>query len=110
MSKHIHFIGIGGIGMSGIASILLRKGIKVSGSDLRENKVTTDLAMAGADIFTGHSPENINGADIVVYSSAIKDDNPEIIEAKRQGIPVIKRGQALAELMNRVAELSLLAD
>ncbi len=99
MNKHIHFIGIGGIGMSGIALILLRKGTKVSGSDLRENKVTADLARAGADIFTGHSPENVNGADTVVYSSAIKDDNPEMIEAKRRGIPVIKRGQALAELM-----------
>jgi UDP-N-acetylmuramate--alanine ligase len=99
MNKHIHFVGIGGIGMSGIAAILLRKGDRVSGSDLRENKVTTDLAREGAEIFIGHRPENVNGADIVVYSSAIKDDNPEIIEAKKRGIQVIKRGQALAELM-----------
>ena len=99
MNKHIHFIGIGGIGMSGIALILLRKGSKVSGSDLKENKTTADLIGAGARVFIGHDPSNINGADVVVYSSAIKEDNPEIIEARRQGIPVVKRAQALAELM-----------
>jgi len=99
MNRHTHLIGIGGIGMSGIAQLLLRRGIKVSGSDLKESNLTGELTQLGAQVFIGHNPLNIKGADLVVYSSAIKEDNPEIMEAKRQGIPLIKRAQALALLM-----------
>lgn len=99
MHKHIHFIGIGGIGMSAIASILLRRSINVSGSDLKETKILKELGKSGARIFIGHSPINVNGADLVVRSSAIRNDNPELIEAKRQNIPVIKRAEALLSLM-----------
>ncbi len=99
MNKRYHFIGIGGIGMSGIAQLLLLGRNRVSGSDLKENKRTQELRLLGADIYLGHSPVNINGADIVVYSSAVKEDNPEFREAKKSGLPLIKRAQALAELM-----------
>ena len=85
--------------MSGIAQLLLRKGFKVSGSDLKENKITEELKELGADIFIGHNPLNIQGADLIVYSSAIGEENPEMREAKRQGIPLIKRAEALARLM-----------
>ena len=99
MGKHYHLIGIGGIGMSGIAQLLLRCGKKVSGSDLIENKITRELTILGAEIFIGHNAANVRGAGLIVYSTAIKEDNPEVIEAKRLGIPVIKRAQALASLM-----------
>jgi len=85
--------------MSGIAQILLQSGIKVSGSDLKENIITAELKRCGAQIFIGHDSENINGADLVIYSSAIKEDNPEMTGARNKGIPIIKRAQALAELM-----------
>ena len=99
MAKHYHLIGIGGIGMSGIAHLLLSCGYKVSGSDLKKNRITDELERLGAEIFTGHSLQNILGADVIIYSSAIKSDNPEIIEAKRLNVPLIMRAQALAELM-----------
>ncbi|MFH1888597.1 MAG: UDP-N-acetylmuramate--L-alanine ligase [Candidatus Omnitrophota bacterium] len=99
MSRHYHLIGIGGIGMSGIAQLLLRQGFKVSGSDLKENNIIDGLKGLGADIFIGHGYGNIKEADIVVYSSAITEDNPEIVEAKKRGIPLIKRAEALARLM-----------
>jgi UDP-N-acetylmuramate--alanine ligase len=99
MDKHYHLIGIGGIGMSGIAKLLLRSGYRVSGSDLKECPLTKELQDLGAKIYIGHDPENIKGASLIVYSSAIKEDNPEIIEAKRTGVSLIKRAQALAELM-----------
>jgi UDP-N-acetylmuramate--alanine ligase len=99
MNKHTHFIGIGGIGMSGIAQLLLSYGRKVSGSDIKESKITQDLKKLGAEIFIGHTSRNIQGADLVVYSSAIKENNPEMVEAKRRNIPLIKRAEALAELM-----------
>jgi len=99
MKKHYHLIGIGGIGMSGIAQLLLRSGYKVSGSDLKENRITQGLKEAGAQIFSGHASGNINGADVVVYSSAIGKDNSEIVEARKQGLPLVMRAQALAELM-----------
>ncbi|MFH1269773.1 MAG: UDP-N-acetylmuramate--L-alanine ligase [Candidatus Omnitrophota bacterium] len=99
MKRHYHLIGIGGIGMSGIAQLLLRQGFKVSGSDLKGNKITDGLKGLGADIFIGHARGNIRGAELVVYSSAIKEDNPEITEAKNHGIPLIKRAEALARLM-----------
>ncbi len=99
MNKHYHLIGIGGIGMSGIAQLLLRRGISVSGSDIKESRFTEELKKSGAKIFIGHRPSNTRGADLVVYSTAIKEDNPEVREAKRKKIPLIKRAQALAELM-----------
>jgi UDP-N-acetylmuramate--alanine ligase len=107
MNKHYHLIGIGGIGMSGIAQLLLRSSITVSGSDLKDSKITQDLKRQGAQVFIGHNPENIKGADLIIYSSAIKEGNPEIIEAKRQGIPLIKRAQALADLMKDKAVITV---
>ncbi|MDD5731072.1 MAG: UDP-N-acetylmuramate--L-alanine ligase, partial [Candidatus Omnitrophica bacterium] len=98
-NKHYHFIGIGGIGMSGIAKLLLRRGAEVSGSDAKESKATQELKDAGARIFIGHKNGNVLGADVVVYSSAIKEDNPEMVEAKKSNITLIKRAQALAGLM-----------
>jgi len=99
MSESYHFIGIGGIGMSGIAQLLLRGGSKVSGSDLKDSSNLKELKELGARIFIGHKPENVKGASLVIYSSAIKENNPEIAAAKKAGIPIIKRAQALAGLM-----------
>jgi UDP-N-acetylmuramate--alanine ligase len=97
--QRIHFVGIGGIGMSGIAEVLLNLGYKVSGSDLKSSGVTQRLASLGADVFEGHRAENIAGADVVVASSAIVPDNPEVSEAHALHIPVIQRAEMLAELM-----------
>src|SRR5579859_5707670 len=97
--QRIHFVGIGGIGMSGIAEVLLTLGYKVSGSDLKSSPVTERLAEKGAIIFAGHRPENITGAEVVVASSAIRRDNPEIVTAHAQLVPVIQRAEMLAELM-----------
>jgi UDP-N-acetylmuramate--alanine ligase len=97
--QRIHFVGIGGIGMSGIAEVLLTLGYKVSGSDLKSSTVTERLAEKGALIFEGHRAENITGAEVVVASSAIRRDNPEIAAAHAQLIPVIQRAEMLAELM-----------
>ncbi|MBW1768426.1 MAG: UDP-N-acetylmuramate--L-alanine ligase, partial [Deltaproteobacteria bacterium] len=98
-AKHIHFVGIGGIGMSGIAELLLNLGYNVSGSDIKDSPVTSRLVDYGGKIFSGHKRENVRGADVVVYSSAVPDDNPEIIEARERYIPVIPRAEMLAELM-----------
>jgi len=98
--KRIHFIGIGGIGMSGIAEVLCNLGFVVSGSDARKSKNTERLeTLFNIRIEEGHSAENVQDAQVVVYSSAVKDDNPEVVEAKRMGIPVIPRAEMLAELM-----------
>ncbi len=97
--KRVHFVGIGGIGMSGIAELLINLGYDVSGSDIRASKVTERLTQLGARIYNGHRKENVRGADVVVYSSAIKEDNPEIQEARVSYIPVIPRAEMLAELM-----------
>ena len=97
--KQIHFIGIGGAGMCGIAEILLNEGYHISGSDIAESAVTQRLTCAGAKVFIGHHAENIAGASVVVISSAIRDDNPEVVAAKDARIPVIQRAQMLAELM-----------
>ncbi|HKM47697.1 MAG TPA: UDP-N-acetylmuramate--L-alanine ligase [Terriglobales bacterium] len=97
--QRIHFVGIGGIGMSGIAEVLLNLGYRISGSDLRKSAVTERLATLGATIFEGHSAANIAGADVVVTSSAISVDNPEVAEARRLHVPVIQRAEMLAELM-----------
>jgi UDP-N-acetylmuramate--alanine ligase len=98
-AQRIHFIGIGGIGMSGIAEILLNLGNTVSGSDLRRTPVTERLAQLGATIFEGHAAANAICADVVVASSAVNERNPEVIEARRRKIPVIQRAEMLAELM-----------
>ena len=97
--QRIHFVGIGGIGMSGIAEVLLNLGYKVSGSDLKSSAVTQRLATLGASIFEGHRAENIAGAEVVVTSSAIAIANPEVTEAHKLHIPVIQRAEMLAELM-----------
>ncbi len=97
--QQIHFIGIGGAGMSGIAEILLNEGYDISGSDIADGVVTQRLAQAGAKIFIGHQAENVQGASVVVVSSAIHEDNPELIAAKQNRIPVIQRAQMLAEIM-----------
>jgi len=99
MSRHYYFIGIGGIGMSGIAQLMLGRGERVSGSDLKESRATRELRELGAQIHIGHRPENIKGADLVVYSSAIEEDNPEMLEARKRGITLMKRAEALARLM-----------
>jgi UDP-N-acetylmuramate--alanine ligase len=98
-SQHAHFIGIGGIGMSGIAEILLNLDMKVSGSDLRRGPVTDRLAQLGATIYEGHNAANIAGATVVVTSSAVSPSNPEVLEARAHKIPVIQRAEMLAELM-----------
>jgi UDP-N-acetylmuramate--alanine ligase len=98
-SQHAHFIGIGGIGMSGIAEILLSLGMKVSGSDLRRGPVTDRLAQLGATIYEGHDAANVAGATVVVTSSAVGATNPEVVEAHARKIPVIQRAEMLAELM-----------
>ncbi len=97
--QQIHFVGIGGIGMSGIAEVLLNLGYSVSGSDLRNSAVTERLAGLGAAVFEGHRAENIAGAEVVVTSSAIAAENPEVLEAHKLHLPVIQRAEMLAELM-----------
>ena len=95
----LHFIGIGGIGMSGIAEILLRHGYVVSGSDLNSNEVTQRLEALGAKVFRGHAAQNLDDAEVVVVSTAIGDDNPELLRARAENLPVVHRGEMLAELM-----------
>jgi UDP-N-acetylmuramate--alanine ligase len=97
--KNIHFIGIGGIGMSGIAEVLCNLDFSISGSDVKKSKNTDRLEKAGATIYEGHKAENVGAAQVVVYSSAVKEDNPEIIVARQKGIPIIPRAEMLAELM-----------
>jgi UDP-N-acetylmuramate--alanine ligase len=98
-SQRVHFIGIGGIGMSGIAEVLLTMGYAVSGSDLRSSAVTERLAGMGATIFVGHAAANAAACDVVVTSTAVAKDNPEVMEARSRKIPVIQRAEMLAELM-----------
>jgi UDP-N-acetylmuramate--alanine ligase len=97
--QHVHFIGIGGIGMSGIAEILLNLGMRVSGSDLRRSPITDRLAQMGATIYEGHAQGNLGDASVVVTSSAVSAKNPEVQEARTRKIPVIQRAEMLAELM-----------
>jgi UDP-N-acetylmuramate--alanine ligase len=97
--QQVHFVGIGGIGMSGIAEVLLNLGYKVSGSDLKSSSATQRLVGLGAAVFEGHRAENIAGAEVVVTSSAIAVENPEVVEAHRLHVPVIQRAEMLAELM-----------
>ena len=97
--KHIHFVGIGGSGMSGIAEVLLTLGYRVSGSDTASTATTRRLAQLNATVSQGHRAQNINGADAVVVSTAVADDNPEVLEARAKRIPVVPRAVMLAELM-----------
>ncbi len=97
--QQVHFVGIGGAGMSGIAEVLLNLGYRVSGSDLRRSTVTDRLAALGARVAEGHAAEHVGEAQVVVTSTAVRCDNPEVVEARRRGIPVIPRAEMLAELM-----------
>jgi len=97
--RHIHFVGIGGSGMSGIAEVLLNLGYVVSGSDQKKSPVTERLAAQGARTFEGHAAAHVEGAHVVVISTAVRPTNPEVVEARRLGIPVIPRAEMLAELM-----------
>ncbi|MCC6712081.1 MAG: UDP-N-acetylmuramate--L-alanine ligase [Candidatus Dadabacteria bacterium] len=97
--KRLHFVGIGGIGMSGIAEVLVNMGYTITGSDMKESATVKRLKEIGAKVTIGHSPENVEGAGVVVVSSAVNERNPEVVEARRAGIPVIPRAQMLAELM-----------
>jgi len=98
-AHRLHFVGIGGIGMSGIAELLVNLGFDVRGSDLQQTPVTRRLGFLGAKVFEGHDADCVGDADVVVISSAVKADNPEVLEARRRGIPVIRRAEMLAELM-----------
>lgn len=97
--QHLHFAGIGGIGMSGIAEVLINLNFKISGSDLKLSPITERLQSLGATIYEGHSARNLGSARALVISSAVREDNPELVEARRLQIPVIPRGELLAELM-----------
>ncbi len=97
--KCIHFVGIGGAGMSGIAEVLLNEGYQITGSDIAENAVTARLTQKGATVFIGHAASNIDLASVVVVSTAIDPENPELVAAKEQRIPVVRRAEMLAELM-----------
>jgi UDP-N-acetylmuramate--alanine ligase len=98
-TRRVHFIGVGGIGMSGIAELLANLGYAVSGSDAKRSSVTDRLATLGVKIAAGHAAVNVGDADVVVYSSAVRPDNPEVVEARARRIPVIPRAEMLAELM-----------
>jgi UDP-N-acetylmuramate--alanine ligase len=97
--RHIHMIGIGGSGMGGIAEVLLNLGYEVSGSDLRENAVTQRLASMGATVHIGHDEKNVSDCDVVVTSTAVNEQNPEVIEARARRIPIVPRAEMLAEIM-----------
>ena len=103
----IHFVGIGGIGMSGIAEVLLNLGYRVQGSDLKGSKITERLAGLGARIFMGQAAENLADAEVVVISTAIKPGNPELDEARAQGLPVVRRAEMLAELMRLKSNIAI---
>jgi len=103
----IHFVGIGGIGMSGIAEVLLNMGYQVQGSDLKESKITQRLQDLGATIFIGQRAENLEGATVIVISSAIKTGNPELDAARAQGMPVVRRAEMLAELMRLKSNVAI---
>ena len=98
-TKHIHFVGIGGVGISGIAEVMLNQGFRVSGSDLKQSETTDRLAALGVDIYIGHSAVNMEGADVLVVSSAVPSSNVEVVSARERKIPVIARIEMLAELM-----------
>src|ERR1051325_5004750 len=96
--QHVHFVGIGGIGMSGIAEVLVNLGFRVSGSDAKRSNVTDRLQQMGIEFTEGHDGKNVGDAHVVVRSTAVRDDNPEVVEAHHRSIPVIPRAEMLAEL------------
>ena len=100
LKKDVHFIGIGGYGMSALAQILIQKGCRVSGSDIKASPLTEELAARGAAVAIGHHPDNLGSASLVVYSTAIASDNPEMAEADRRGLPLWHRSELLAALLN----------
>ncbi|HWN92461.1 MAG TPA: Mur ligase domain-containing protein, partial [Verrucomicrobiae bacterium] len=97
--QQIHFVGIGGVGMSGIAEVLLNLGYRVTGSDQKRGELVERLERLGAKVFLGHEPSHVEGAHVVVYSSAVARDNVEVQVARQRGVPVIPRAEMLAELM-----------
>jgi len=99
--RHIHFIGVGGIGMSGLAQMMMEEGVSTSGSDLKASPLTERLEGLGLQFHLGHSASNIERADLVVYTTAVRDDNPELLRAQDLGIPMMSRAQFLGELMAR---------
>ncbi len=103
----IHFVGIGGIGMSGIAEVLVNHGYRVQGSDAKTSKITDRLAGMGVKIFEGQRSENLEGAEVIVISSAIKPGNPELDEARRRGLPIVRRAEMLAELMRLKSNVAI---
>ncbi|MCK4993575.1 MAG: UDP-N-acetylmuramate--L-alanine ligase [Candidatus Omnitrophica bacterium] len=103
----IHFIGMGGVGMSALADLLLARGCQISGSDLKTNKITLRLEAKGAEVYLGHLAKNIDDPDLVIYSSCIKDNNPEILEAKRKCVPVIHRAALLGMLMDEKCAIAI---
>lgn len=103
----IHFVGIGGIGMSGIAEVLLTLGYRVQGSDLKTSKITDRLVSLGAQVFEGQRAENVEGAGVIVVSTAIKKGNPELEEARRRGLPIVRRAEMLAELMRMKSNIAI---
>ena len=99
INKKVHFIGIGGISMSGLAALLLNKGFKVSGSDSKESEITNKLKSEGAEIYIGHNKDNLKNVDLIVYTAAIPSDNPEIVEAKKNNIELMDRAEFLGLIM-----------
>ncbi len=97
--KKLHFVGIGGVGMCGIAEILHNSGYQLTGSDLKKTETTIHLQAIGIEVMYSHEPANVIGSDVVVISSAVGDENPEVMEARKLKIPVIRRAEMLAELM-----------
>jgi UDP-N-acetylmuramate--alanine ligase len=97
--KHIHCLGIGGIGLSAVAEILADRGHIVSGTDINPSKVTRHLECQGIKVYTKHEPENVEGVDAIVYSAAVSDENPEVIRARELGIPMFSRAEVLGMLM-----------
>ncbi|NOZ00421.1 MAG: UDP-N-acetylmuramate--L-alanine ligase, partial [Deltaproteobacteria bacterium] len=105
--KRVHLLGIGGIGVSAVARLLLARGIHVTGSDVRESSITRELRKEGASVTIGHRPENPVGADLVVVSSAIPDNNPELIAAQEAGLAVVHRSVVLAAMMRQRRSLGI---
>src|SRR5476651_2555394 len=105
--SHIHVVGIGGAGMSAVARILLERGLAVSGSDRQANDITADLTRRGAVVFEGHRAQNIAGANALFVSSAVQDDNPEIVAAKAAGLPILTRREFFRQLLPDKAQIAV---
>jgi UDP-N-acetylmuramate--alanine ligase len=105
--KRVHFIGLGGAGMSGIARIMLARGVSISGSDAKDSSVLAGLRTLGAEVFIGHQTSNLGSADVLVVSSAIDELNPELVAAKKKGISILARAEALALLMSESKSIAV---